>query len=172
VPAPGRLGDHRPRLGGAGAGRAGTIITVISVLVDLSERRQLEAQLRQSQKMEGIGRLAGGVAHDFNNLLTVIAGRSQLLLFRTKPEEAARPDLELIYRTTERAAALTRQLLAFSRRQVLEPRLMDLNRTVHGMEPLLRRLIGEHIDLVVTAEPVGVVKADPRSSSRSSSTWP
>ena len=129
---------------------------------DISERRKLEAQLRQAQKMEGIGQLAGGVAHDFNNLLTVINGRSQLSMNRFKVGDKTRNDLELIYKTGERAAALTRQLLAFSRQQVLEPIVLDLNAVAVDMDKLLRRLIREDIDLCTVLDPaLKRVKADP-----------
>jgi PAS domain S-box-containing protein len=136
---------------------------------DLSERkraeealRQSEAQLRQSQKMEAVGRLAGGVAHDFNNLLTVITGRSQLLLRRLGADAALRQELEVIRSAGERAASLTRQLLAFSRKQVLQPKVLDLNAVVADMDKILRRLIGEDIELMTVLAPgLGSVKADP-----------
>ena len=140
----------------------GEVAGVIGVASDITERRRLEIQLRQSQKMEAVGRLAGGVAHDFNNLLTTILGYSTLLLQRH--ESADEPDRRLveIKRAAERAAGLTRQLLAFSRRQVVEPRVSDLNRVVAEIEEMLRRLIGEDIDLVFTPAPApAMVKADP-----------
>jgi len=136
---------------------------------DITERkrsgealRQSERQFRQAQKMEAVGQLAGGIAHDFNNLLTVIIGRSEILLDRPECAGPPRRDVELIQRTAERAADLTRQLLAFSRKQVLQPKILDLNSVVSGMATMLRRLIGEHIDLVL--EPgigLGSVRADP-----------
>ena len=136
---------------------------------DITERRQSEealrvseAQLVQAQKMEAVGQLAGGIAHDFNNLLTVIGGRSALLLQRGGFSDAVRTDVELIGKTADRAAALTRQLLAFSRKQVLEPRPVEPNALVGGVAPMLRRLIGEHIELVIVAgRDVGHVMADP-----------
>ena len=129
---------------------------------DITEARALEEQFRQSQKMEAIGRLAGGIAHDFNNLLTVILGRSNLALLRSPLDAPTRRDIELIRMTGERAAALTNQLLAFSRRQVLQPRLLDLNRVVEDMQRLLRQLIGEDLELVTVPAPgLGRVKADP-----------
>jgi CheY-like chemotaxis protein len=112
--------------------------------------------------MEAVGQLAGGVAHDFNNLLTVIGGRCYLMLGQLAPEDALRREVELVRGAAERAARLTHQLLAFSRKQVLEPRVLDLNETLAGIEPLLRRLIGEHIEISVRPDPgLGRVKADP-----------
>jgi two-component system cell cycle sensor histidine kinase/response regulator CckA len=116
---------------------------------DVTERQRLEGQLRQAQKMESIGRLAGGVAHDFNNLLTAIIGFSELLLENTPVTNPARHDLEAIQKAAEHGAALTRQLLAFSRRQVMEPTIVDLNELVRGLEPILRRLLGEDVELDV-----------------------
>ena len=131
-------------------------------IADITERKQLESDLRQVQKLDGIGQLAGGVAHDFNNLLTVIAGRSHLALKDLPPGHAVRRHVELIQTTTERAAALTRQLLAFSRKQVLEPKVLDVNAVVTGLAPMLRRLIGEDIELnEAPAGGLGAVKADP-----------
>ncbi len=125
-------------------------------------RRQLEAQLLQAQKMEAIGRLAGGIAHDFNNLLTVITGRSEMMLVRLPPDHPLHRDVSLVLKTAERAAHLTRQLLAFSRKQVLAPRVLDLNGVVAGMTAMLRRLIGEDIELVTQLSPdLWGVKADP-----------
>jgi two-component system cell cycle sensor histidine kinase/response regulator CckA len=130
-------------------------------LTDITERRHLESQLRQAQKMEAVGQLAGGVAHDFNNLLTVIGGRCYLMLGKMGITEPLRREVELVRSAAERAARLTHQLLAFSRKQVLEPRVLDLGETVGGIEPLLRRLIGEHIEIVVTRPGgLGRVKAD------------
>ncbi len=125
--------------------------------------RQAEAQLRQSQKMEAIGRLAGGVAHDFNNLLTVIRGYSDLILARLPPTEPLRKDVEEVKKAADRAASLTAQLLAFSRRQFVSPKLVDLNVVVSGMATMLRRLIGEDlIQLCTVLDPqAGLIKADP-----------
>ncbi len=121
-----------------------------------------QAQLRQAQKMEAVGRLAGGVAHDFNNLMTVIGGRATLVLDQMRPEDPASRHLDLIRKTTNRATGLTRQLLVFSRKQVLQPKVLDLNQLVDGIVPMLERLIGEHIDLVTRPDrSVGRVKADP-----------
>jgi PAS domain S-box-containing protein len=142
-------------------GTAGSILHHEWSLADITERRQLESQLRQAQKMEAVGQLAGGVAHDFNNLLTVIGGRCYLMLSKLGPEDALRREVELVRGAAERAARLTHQLLAFSRKQVLDLRVLDLNETVAGIEPLLRRLIGEHIEISVRRGPdLGQVRAD------------
>jgi nitrogen-specific signal transduction histidine kinase/ActR/RegA family two-component response regulator len=129
---------------------------------DVTERRVLEEQLRQSQKMEAVGRLAGGVAHDFNNLLTVIKGYSELMLDQVKQGDPLRDEVEEVKKAADRAATLTRQLLAFSRKQVLEPKVLDLNQVVTTMERLLRRLLGEDIQFHTQLAPdLGRVKADP-----------
>ncbi len=124
--------------------------------------RTSEAQFRQSQKMEAVGRLAGGVAHDFNNLLTVIAGRSKLLLQKLSAADPLRRDVDLIDKTATRASALTRQLLTFSRKQVLQAKVIDLNAIVRGLASMLQRLLGEDMELVIeAAAPVARIKADP-----------
>jgi nitrogen-specific signal transduction histidine kinase/CheY-like chemotaxis protein len=131
------------------------------VAQDISERRQLELQLRQAQKMEAVGRLAGGVAHDFNNLLMVIKGHTELLLNVLPPAEQVARKIEQIDRSADRASALTRQLLAFSRRQVLQPQIINLNSIVQEMGKLLPRLIGEDVELLIhTDEQLGTVRAD------------
>jgi PAS domain S-box-containing protein len=140
-----------------------TIVSYVSAQRDVTRELSLEEQLSQSQKMEAIGRLAGGVAHDFNNLLTVITGYSELLMHRPiENQETQRSYLEEIYNASERAAALTRQLLAFSRKQVLHPEVLNLNKAISGITKMLRRLIGEDIEMVISLSPsLGMVKADP-----------
>jgi PAS domain S-box-containing protein len=139
----------------------GAVIGMTSVVTDITLRKELEARLFRSEQLELVGRLAGGVAHDFNNLLTVIIGYSQGLLDRPGGEEF-HAELAEIRRAADRAATLTRQLLAFSRRQVLQPRVLNLHVLLREMESMLRRLIGEHIELVCDAQPdLGFVKADP-----------
>ena len=129
---------------------------------DVTERKALEEQLRQAQKMEAVGTLAGGVAHDFNNLLTVITGYSQILMEQHAQDPQASRSLEQIYRATERASALTRQLLAFSRRQMLQPRVINLNTLVRNLEKMLHPLLGERIRIALRTTPdLGPVRADP-----------
>jgi signal transduction histidine kinase/CheY-like chemotaxis protein len=123
--------------------------------------RQTEDQLRQSHRMEALGKLAGGVAHDFNNLLTVIGGRAEMARRKLEPMSQIRKDIDLIHKTAERATALTRQLLAFSRKQVLQPKILDLTTVVGGMAPMLQRVIGEDIALSIDARPgLGYIRAD------------
>jgi PAS domain S-box-containing protein len=134
---------------------------VVVSFTDITERRRLEDQFRQAQKMETAGRLAGGIAHDFNNLLTAILGFTDFLLTDLPAGDSHRGDVEEIRRAATRAANLTRQLLAFSRRQVLRPKVLDLNGVVRGTEKMLRRLIGEDINLTPRlAEDLGRVRAD------------
>ena len=143
-------------------GTRGEITHFIATKQDVTERRALEAQLRQAVKMEAVGRLAGGIAHDFNNLLTIINGYSELVMDALPADAPAKFHLKEIYDAGERAASLTRQLLAFSRRQVLAPQVLDLNTVVANLENMLRRLIGEDIKLYSYLDPMlGRVKADP-----------
>jgi two-component system cell cycle sensor histidine kinase/response regulator CckA len=133
----------------------------IAVVRDLTRTKELEAQLRQAQKMEAVGRLAGGIAHDFNNLLTAISGYSEFLIEGLE-DERLRRHADEIRKAAARAASLTGQLLAFSRRQVLQPRALDLNEVVSDMDMMLRRLIGEDVELVTLLDPdVSPVQADP-----------
>ena len=126
------------------------------------EKRWLEEQLRQAQKMESIGKLAGGIAHDFNNLLTAIIGYSELVLNQTRNDDPLRQHIEEIKKAGERAASLTKQLLAYSRKQVLQPRVLDLNAVIAELDKMLRRLIGADIELVTRLAPeLGRVKIDP-----------
>jgi PAS domain S-box-containing protein len=134
---------------------------ILGVGMDISERKSLEEQLRQAQKMEAIGQLAGGVAHDFNNLLTAIRGYADLVRTTFDPGDQRRADLDEVVSATARAAGLTRQLLAFSRKQVLQLALVDVNSIIANISNMLRRLIGEHIQLVTTLAPdVALVRAD------------
>ncbi len=132
------------------------------IMVDITERKHLETQLQQSRKMEAVGRLAGGIAHDFNNLLTIITGYTDLALSRSSMPLEIRGDVERIDHASGRAAALVRQLLAFSRKQVLQPKTIDLNDVVLNLDKLLRRLMDDNIEMVTeTHKALGKVKADP-----------
>jgi PAS domain S-box-containing protein len=138
------------------------LLCFAAVIRDISERKHLEAQLRQSQKLESIGQLAGGVAHDFNNLLVVICGYSGLLLEELRPGDRMRERVEEIARAGNRAAALTRQLLVFSRREQVEQKNVAINDLVNNLQKMLRRLIGEDIEMVISLdENAGVLRADP-----------
>ncbi|HEU5411125.1 MAG TPA: PAS domain S-box protein [Candidatus Acidoferrales bacterium] len=142
-------------------GPEGEITGVISMAFDITDRKQLEAQLRQAQKMEAVGRLAGGIAHDFNNLLMVIQGYTELLLDKLGGEHPLRRNADQIHEASQRAASLTRQLLAFSRKQMLAPQVLNVQDVVTDMEKMLRRLIGEDIELVtVNAPELWHVRAD------------
>jgi PAS domain S-box-containing protein len=135
---------------------------ILTVSRDITERKKLEEQLRQSQKMEAVGQLAGGVAHDFNNMLGVIVGGAELALKDATQPKALRKHLEAILTAGHRSAEITRQLLAFARKQAIMPKILDLNETVEGMLKLLRRLIGEDIDLIwLPGAKLGSVKMDP-----------
>jgi two-component system cell cycle sensor histidine kinase/response regulator CckA len=140
---------------------SGGVLGVGALMLEVSERKHLEEQFRQAQKMEAVGRLAGGIAHDFNNLLTVMSSCSELLLLDLAKDDRRRTDVEEIRRAAQRAAALTRQLLAFSRKQILQPTMLDLNAIVTEMEKMLRRVLGEDVALATVLDPdLGFVRAD------------
>jgi PAS domain S-box-containing protein len=140
----------------------GEILGVIGVALDITERKHLADQLRQSQKMQAVGELAGGVAHDFNNLLMVMKGHAEMLLDRLSEGTAELQNAKQIHDAAERAAGLTRQLLAFSRKQVLQPRVLDMNEVVGSMIQMVSRIIGESIELAfLPGSKLGCVKADP-----------
>jgi PAS domain S-box-containing protein len=133
----------------------------VSFITDISERLRLEGQLRQSQKMEAIGQLAGGVAHDFNNLLTIIQGYSSMSLEGLEADHPLREPIEEIERAATSAAALTRQLLAFSRRQLVQPRILNLSTVISQMERMLCRVIGEDVELILATGEVDAIRGDP-----------
>jgi two-component system cell cycle sensor histidine kinase/response regulator CckA len=142
----------------------GQLVALVGMGRDITERRRLEEQYRQSQKMEAIGQLAGGIAHDFNNLLTVINGYSELMLhlYHSSTSEMSQHYLVEIKKAGERAASLTKQLLAFSRKQILQPEILNLNRVVVDMGKMLQRLIGENIELTIRPAPdLALIRADP-----------
>jgi two-component system cell cycle sensor histidine kinase/response regulator CckA len=141
---------------------SGEITHFISIQRDITERKHLETQLLQAQKMEGIGRLAGGVAHDFNNLLTAIIGYSELAQMSLPPDTPGVAYLQHVRQAADRAAELTHQLLAFARKQVIEPKVVNLNNLILGVDKMLRRLIGEDIELVTLPDAnLGQTKVDP-----------
>jgi PAS domain S-box-containing protein len=164
-----RTGEHLDTLFSAEILQIAREKVMISVTQDITERKRAEAdrerlreQLVQAQKMESVGRLAGGVAHDFNNMLGIIMGRAELAKARTAPSDPSYVDLEEIFKAAKRSADLTRQLLAFARRQTVAPKILDLNDTISGMLKMLRRLIGEDIDLVWMPGPeIWPVRMDP-----------
>ncbi|HZE07847.1 MAG TPA: PAS domain S-box protein, partial [Gemmatimonadaceae bacterium] len=139
----------------------GSVLGFVRVSIDLTERRNLEEQFRQSQKMDAVGRLAGGVAHDFNNLLTVIRLNTEIIMDGFDANDPRSSDVMQIRNAAERASSLTRQLLAFSRKQILQPRVLDMNSVVATVEPMLRRLIGEDITISSQCNARGYVVADP-----------
>jgi two-component system, cell cycle sensor histidine kinase and response regulator CckA len=149
--------------------RAGMITGIRTTIQNITELKQteekmasLQKQFHQAQKMEAVGRLTGGIAHDFNNLLTIIKGYSQLSLIGLKDSKSLKENIEEIYKASERATELTRQLLAFSRHQIMEMKVLDLNFLLHNLDKMFRRAIGEDIELVnVLADDLGRVKADP-----------
>ena len=143
----------------------GSIIGATAVVRDITERKALKAQLHQAQKMEAVGRLAGGVAHDFNNLITAITGYTDLLLLNMAPQSESWAFVKEIQRALEQASALTGSLLVFSRKQMMRPEALNLNAVVMGMERMLGRLLGEDVDLVTALSPdIGTVRADPAQS--------
>jgi signal transduction histidine kinase/CheY-like chemotaxis protein len=149
-------------IGSAEQSPAGTFSRLQGAFQDIDDRRKLEEQFRQTQKMEAIGQLAAGVAPDFNNILSLILSYSTLVLRELKPGDPLRDDIEQVRRAGERATDLTRQLLAFSRLQMLEPRVLDLGQLVSTMEKMLKRLLGEDVDLsLFTSRSLGQVHADP-----------
>lgn len=140
----------------------GALVNFVGVQADVTEKRELESQLRQAHKMEAVGQLAAGVAHDFNNILSVILGYASFLLDDLPASNPIRPDVEQMHRAAERATELTQQLLAFSRRQVLQPRVIDPGQAIQGMESMLRRMIGEDYELrLLTQSDAGRILADP-----------
>jgi signal transduction histidine kinase/CheY-like chemotaxis protein len=149
-------------IGHASRNSAGEISQVYGAFQDITDRRRLEEQYRQAQKMEAIGQLAGGVAHDFNNLLSVILGHTSMLIEDLAPGDPRSSGLEEVLKAGERASALTRQLLAFSRKQMLQPRVIDLNQVTGGIEKMLGRLLGEDVRLTLLPAPdLGRMLADP-----------
>jgi PAS domain S-box-containing protein len=140
----------------------GRPVSLTGICTDVTERKVSEERLRQAHRMESVGRLAGGVAHEANNQMSVILGATEFILQRRDVPEPARADVEFIQKAAERTAAVTAQLLAFSRRQVLKPEVLDLNRLVKGWEPVLRRIMGEDCGVVLKLGPnIGSVRADP-----------
>jgi PAS domain S-box-containing protein len=134
----------------------------IAFISDITPRKRLEEQLMHAQKMEAVGRLAGGVAHDFNNMLTIISGYNRMILDQLSPMDALRGFAEEILKAADRAGALTNQLLAFSRRQIMQPRIVDVNELIRNTDKMLRRLIGEDVELVLSLPPeMGNIRADP-----------
>ena len=141
---------------------AGSFDYISGVFFDITERKELEDQLIKAQKMEAVGILAGGVAHDFNNLLTAIMGYSEIMMMGLRQEDPFYPYVEEITKAAHRGASLTHQLLTFSRKQILQPRVINLNEVVIDMDNMLRRLIGEDIDLITFIDQeLGFIKADP-----------
>ena len=141
---------------------AGAVTGVVEVVADNTERKRLEEQFRQAQKMEAVGRLAGGVAHDFNNLLTVITGYCQMLLDHFPPGDSTREDMLQVLKAADRATTLTRQLLAFSRKQIVQPKVVELGALVLDMQQMLKRLLGVNIELFIHIDPdLGCVRVDP-----------
>lgn len=141
---------------------SGAVKGIVHMVADVTDRKRLEEQLHHSMKMDAVGRLAGGVAHDFNNLLMIIEGYSQMLLSSMSADDPVRSDVEEIHKAAERASDLTKQLLAFSRRQMIQPKLIELNALMMNLERMLKRIIGEDVELVTRLEPtLKPIIADP-----------
>jgi two-component system, cell cycle sensor histidine kinase and response regulator CckA len=141
----------------------GNVVGIMGLLLDVTHTKQMQEQLRQAQKMEAVGQLAGGIAHDFNNLLTVILGNCEFALRSGLIDDSVRDGLEQTKEAAERASSLTRQILAFSRRQTMQPRVLSLNEILRDMEPLLKRTLGEDLDLhFVLDAHLGLVEVDPQ----------
>jgi len=140
--------------------RAGTVTGVLGISRDLTERREMQRRLAHGQKLETIGHLAGGIAHDFNNIMQVVQGYSELALGALGPDTPTSRDLQVILKATDHAIALTTQLLAFGRRQVLELVSVDLNAVIRDNLDILQRLIGDDIEIVTNLRPVGATRAD------------
>src|SRR6185295_1383020 len=157
-----KTGERRTALMAVELFNQGVEPSMLVITQDISEHLNLENQLRQAQKMEAVGQLAAGVAHDFNNLLTVIQGHVSLRLANPKLEHPLADSLKQVLSAAERASALTSQLLAFSRKQIMQPRALSLNELISNLSQMLRRLIGEHINLQCEwAENLPCVFADP-----------
>jgi PAS domain S-box-containing protein len=140
----------------------GKVLSLTGICLDITERKQVEERLRQAQRMESVGQLAGGIAHEANNMMSVVLGCADYVLQRSDLSEPVRQDVEQIWRAAKRTAGVTQQLLAFSRRQVLQPQVIDLNDTVRGLEPILSRTLGESSGLRLHLSPqLGKVRADP-----------
>ncbi|HUS05293.1 MAG TPA: PAS domain S-box protein [Bryobacteraceae bacterium] len=140
----------------------GAVTGIVAAVADNTERKRLEEQFRQAQKMEAVGRLAGGVAHDFNNLLTVITGYCQMLLDRLPESDPLYGDMQQVLKAADRATTLTKQLLAFSRKQIVQPKIVDLRLLIMELEHMLHRLLGEDIELLIHSAPgLGKVRVDP-----------
>ncbi len=149
-------------IGRAERDRSGRIVALVGAIQDVTDRHRLEEQLRQTQKMDAIGSLAGGIAHDFNNILSVIISYSSLILEDLRAGDPLRAEIDEILRAGRRGTGLTSQLLAFSRRQIIQPRVLDMGQVVTGMEPMLKRMLGEDIELsVINSRSLGRVTADP-----------
>ena len=163
APAQGRLGGRGQHLDSAAAEWHRLDRRLVAIVADNTDRRRLEEQFRQAQKMEAVGRLAGGIAHDFNNLLTVITGYCQMLLDRLEPVDPTYEDMQQVLKAADRATTLTKQLLAFSRKQIVQPKVIDLRTLIHDMDHILKRLVGEDIELHIssTAQTSGKVRVDP-----------